>query len=111
MLKKIAKYIQEQNEKIYAPLGLLLTDPIERGLRVVSFSTWKSIVHPKVKIRSIKNVHPRVTQHVYDNNSCESQVIFGETALFPYSGRQCPVLLVTIFPQHILLCSEISCTV
>ncbi|KAK3521759.1 hypothetical protein QTP70_016228 [Hemibagrus guttatus] len=37
VLKKIAKYIQEQNEKIYAPLGLLLTDPIERGLRVVSF--------------------------------------------------------------------------
>ncbi|TSM12550.1 Golgin subfamily A member 7 [Bagarius yarrelli] len=40
VLKKIAKYIQEQNEKIYAPLGLLLTDPIERGLRVlVSFGT------------------------------------------------------------------------
>lgn len=38
ILKKIAKYIQEQNDKIYAPRGLLLTDPIERGLRVVSFS-------------------------------------------------------------------------
>lgn len=37
VLKKIAKYIQEQNDKIYAPRGLLLTDPIERGLRVVSF--------------------------------------------------------------------------
>lgn len=37
VLKKIAKFIQEQNEKIYAPQGLLLTDPIERGLRVVSF--------------------------------------------------------------------------
>uniref|UniRef100_A0A8C5MXH7 Golgin subfamily A member 7 n=1 Tax=Leptobrachium leishanense TaxID=445787 RepID=A0A8C5MXH7_9ANUR len=35
VLKKIAKFIQEQNEKIYAPQGLLLTDPIERGLRVV----------------------------------------------------------------------------
>ncbi|KAG7269433.1 hypothetical protein CRUP_012116 [Coryphaenoides rupestris] len=34
VLKKIAKYIQEQNDKIYAPRGLLLTDPIERGLRV-----------------------------------------------------------------------------
>ncbi|KAA0703860.1 Golgin subfamily A member 7 [Triplophysa tibetana] len=45
VLKKIAKYIQEQNEKIYAPLGLLLTDPIERGLRVVSFSTWKMEVN------------------------------------------------------------------
>ncbi|PWA18477.1 hypothetical protein CCH79_00009931 [Gambusia affinis] len=36
VLKRIAKYIQEQNDKIYAPRGLLLTDPIERGLRVVS---------------------------------------------------------------------------
>ncbi|KAG7222168.1 hypothetical protein INR49_016740, partial [Caranx melampygus] len=34
VLKKIAKYIHEQNDKIYAPRGLLLTDPIERGLRV-----------------------------------------------------------------------------
>lgn len=38
MLKKIAKFIQEQNDKIYAPRGLLLTDPIERGLRVVSLA-------------------------------------------------------------------------
>lgn len=37
VLKKITGYIQEQNEKIYAPRGLLLTDPIERGMRVVSF--------------------------------------------------------------------------
>lgn len=36
VLKKIANYIQDQNDKIYAPRGLLLTDPIERGLRVVS---------------------------------------------------------------------------
>uniref|UniRef100_A0A8C7KEE6 Golgin A7 family member B n=1 Tax=Oncorhynchus kisutch TaxID=8019 RepID=A0A8C7KEE6_ONCKI len=35
MLKKISGYIQEQNEKIYAPRGLLLTDPIERGMRVL----------------------------------------------------------------------------
>uniref|UniRef100_A0A671KU35 Golgin A7 family, member Bb n=1 Tax=Sinocyclocheilus anshuiensis TaxID=1608454 RepID=A0A671KU35_9TELE len=41
ILKKISMYIQEQNEKIYAPRGLLLTDPIERGMRVVSFAnTW-----------------------------------------------------------------------
>lgn len=36
VLKKISKFIQEQNEKIYAPRGLLLTDPLERGMRVVS---------------------------------------------------------------------------
>ncbi|XP_021163245.2 golgin subfamily A member 7 isoform X1 [Fundulus heteroclitus] len=38
VLKKISGYIQEQNEKIYAPRGLLLTDPIERGMRVVSLT-------------------------------------------------------------------------
>lgn len=38
VLKKIARFVKEQNEKVYAPRGLLLTDPIERGLRVVSFT-------------------------------------------------------------------------
>ena len=38
VLKKIAKYIQEQNEKVYAPRGLLITDPIDRGMRVVSLT-------------------------------------------------------------------------
>uniref|UniRef100_A0A8C9QG30 Golgin A7 family member B n=1 Tax=Spermophilus dauricus TaxID=99837 RepID=A0A8C9QG30_SPEDA len=36
VLKKISRYIQEQNEKIFEPRGLLLTDPVERGMRVVS---------------------------------------------------------------------------
>lgn len=47
VLKKIAKYIQEQNEKIYAPRGLLITDPIERGMRVVSLSTAGGIMHAR----------------------------------------------------------------
>jgi len=37
VLKKISRYIQEQNNTVYIPRGLLLVDPIERGLRVVSF--------------------------------------------------------------------------
>uniref|UniRef100_A0A3Q2Q4D5 Golgin subfamily A member 7 n=2 Tax=Fundulus heteroclitus TaxID=8078 RepID=A0A3Q2Q4D5_FUNHE len=41
VLKKIAKYIQEQNDKIYAPRGLLLTDPIERGLRVIEITIYE----------------------------------------------------------------------
>ncbi|XP_031731698.1 golgin subfamily A member 7-like [Anarhichas minor] len=41
VLKKIAKYIQEQNDKIYAPRGLLLTDPIERGLRVIEVTVFE----------------------------------------------------------------------
>ncbi|KAG7476315.1 hypothetical protein MATL_G00081540 [Megalops atlanticus] len=41
VLKKIARYIQEQNDKIYTPRGLLLTDPIERGLRVVEITVFE----------------------------------------------------------------------
>ncbi|XP_048876610.1 golgin subfamily A member 7-like isoform X2 [Brienomyrus brachyistius] len=41
VLKKIASYIQDQNDKIYAPRGLLLTDPIERGLRVVEITVFE----------------------------------------------------------------------
>ena len=36
-LKKVAKFIIEQNERVYVPRGLLIIDPVERGLRVVSF--------------------------------------------------------------------------
>ncbi|KAM9804218.1 golgin subfamily A member 7B-like [Neosynchiropus ocellatus] len=41
VLKKITGYIQEQNERIYAPRGLLLTDPIERGMRVLEISVFE----------------------------------------------------------------------
>ncbi|XP_033756085.1 golgin subfamily A member 7-like [Pecten maximus] len=35
MLKKIKKFVEEQNQTIYLPRGLLLVDPVERGLRVL----------------------------------------------------------------------------
>jgi hypothetical protein len=35
VLKKISRYIQEQNNTVYIPRGLLLVDPVERGLRVL----------------------------------------------------------------------------
>ncbi|XKL62801.1 hypothetical protein PGB90_002634 [Kerria lacca] len=35
VLKKVARFVTEQNEKIYAPRGLLLVNPAERGLRVI----------------------------------------------------------------------------
>uniref|UniRef100_A0A3Q2X8P1 Golgin A7 family member B n=1 Tax=Haplochromis burtoni TaxID=8153 RepID=A0A3Q2X8P1_HAPBU len=41
VLRKISGFIQEQNEKIYAPRGLLLTDPIERGMRVLEISVFE----------------------------------------------------------------------
>uniref|UniRef100_A0A8C2IL35 Golgin A7 family, member Ba n=1 Tax=Cyprinus carpio TaxID=7962 RepID=A0A8C2IL35_CYPCA len=44
VLKKVSRYIQEQNEKVYAPRGLLITDPIERGMRVVSLQSLQTTV-------------------------------------------------------------------
>ncbi|MCJ8730598.1 hypothetical protein PDJAM_G00186380 [Pangasius djambal] len=41
VLKKISMYIQEQNENIYAPRGLLITDPVERGMRVIEISVFE----------------------------------------------------------------------
>ncbi|XP_060065007.1 golgin subfamily A member 7-like [Ylistrum balloti] len=35
MLKKIKKFVEEQNQTIYLPRDLLLVDPVERGLRVL----------------------------------------------------------------------------
>ena len=37
-LKKLGQYIHEQNEAVYAPRGLLLTSPMERGLGVIEIS-------------------------------------------------------------------------
>ncbi|PSN36469.1 Golgin subfamily A member 7B [Blattella germanica] len=37
-LRKVAKFVVEQNERVYAPRGLLITDPTERGLRVIEIS-------------------------------------------------------------------------
>ncbi|XP_063239938.1 golgin subfamily A member 7 [Bacillus rossius redtenbacheri] len=37
-LRKVARFVVEQNERVYAPRGLLITDPTERGLRVIEIS-------------------------------------------------------------------------
>eukprot|EP00918_Siedleckia_nematoides_P095897 GHVU01210445.1.p2 GENE.GHVU01210445.1~~GHVU01210445.1.p2 ORF type:complete len:144 (+),score=17.60 GHVU01210445.1:33-464(+) len=35
VLKKIARFIHEQNDTVYGPRGLMLIDPAERGLRIL----------------------------------------------------------------------------
>ncbi|KAH3788995.1 golgin subfamily A member 7-like [Dreissena polymorpha] len=35
MLQKVSVYINEQNQNVYIPRGLMLIDPVERGLRVL----------------------------------------------------------------------------
>uniref|UniRef100_A0A131XDI5 Ras modification protein ERF4 n=1 Tax=Hyalomma excavatum TaxID=257692 RepID=A0A131XDI5_9ACAR len=37
-LKQATAYIHEQNETVYGPRGLHITDPIERGLRVIEIT-------------------------------------------------------------------------
>ncbi|XP_041368206.1 golgin subfamily A member 7-like isoform X2 [Gigantopelta aegis] len=34
-LKKINRYIEEENKNVFVPRGLMLIDPVERGLRVL----------------------------------------------------------------------------
>ncbi|XP_028391634.1 golgin subfamily A member 7-like isoform X2 [Dendronephthya gigantea] len=36
-LKRLSEYINQQNTNVFVPLGLMLTNPMDRGLRVVSF--------------------------------------------------------------------------
>ena len=42
-LKKVARYIEEQNKTIFLPQGIMVVDPAERGLRVVSFVFYYSL--------------------------------------------------------------------
>ncbi|UYV60387.1 GOLGA7 [Cordylochernes scorpioides] len=37
-LKRLSAYLDEQNETIWLPRGLYITDPLQRGLRVVEIS-------------------------------------------------------------------------
>ena len=37
-LRKVAKFVIEQNERVYQPRGLLLTNPVDRGLRVIEIT-------------------------------------------------------------------------
>lgn len=38
VLRKISKYVLSQNERVFNPKGLQLTDPVQRGLRVIEIS-------------------------------------------------------------------------
>ncbi|PFX28411.1 golgin subfamily A member 7-like [Stylophora pistillata] len=34
-LKRLAEYINEQNQSVFVPRGLMITNPMDRGLRVI----------------------------------------------------------------------------
>ncbi|KAK5645379.1 hypothetical protein RI129_006679 [Pyrocoelia pectoralis] len=37
-LRRVSKFVAEQNERVYQPRGLIVTDPSLRGLRVIEIS-------------------------------------------------------------------------
>ncbi|XP_046850027.1 golgin subfamily A member 7-like [Xenia sp. Carnegie-2017] len=37
-LKRLTEYVNQQNDKIFVPKGLMITNPIEKGLRVIEIS-------------------------------------------------------------------------
>lgn len=43
-LKKISKYIAEQNDTVWRPRGLCITDPMDRGLRVIEITIFATRV-------------------------------------------------------------------
>lgn len=43
-LKQVARFIEDQNSKIYHSRGLVLVDPIERGMRVVSVLCFSQLL-------------------------------------------------------------------
>ncbi|KAK6174503.1 hypothetical protein SNE40_017767 [Patella caerulea] len=44
-LKKVNRYIEEQNKTVYVPRGVMLVDPVERGLRVLEICLLNETNH------------------------------------------------------------------
>lgn len=47
-MRKTRDYINEQNEKVWRPRGLYVTDPIDRGLRILEIT-----IGPKAQQRDM----------------------------------------------------------
>jgi hypothetical protein len=54
-LKKISAFIDEQNDTVWKPRGLYVTDPIERGLRVIEIVITDSAEHSNVDNSIVNN--------------------------------------------------------
>ncbi|KAL1449676.1 hypothetical protein WDU94_002161 [Cyamophila willieti] len=46
-LKKVAKFIAEQNENVFLPRALMLVNPAERGLRVIEIAILDQPIVPR----------------------------------------------------------------
>ena len=53
-LRKVSRFVHEQNEKVWTKRGLLITDPVERGLRVIEITLLTEPLHPDVQVKHCK---------------------------------------------------------
>jgi hypothetical protein len=44
-LKRVTRLIEQQNQSVWKPKGLLLTDPKDRGLRVIEITIFETDTH------------------------------------------------------------------
>ena len=49
-LRKVSRFIHDQNESVWTKRGLLLTDPVERGLRVIEITLLTEPLQPEVQV-------------------------------------------------------------
>ena len=45
-LKRVSRLIEDQNEQVWKPKGLLLTDPKDRGLRCIEITIFEPAIRP-----------------------------------------------------------------
>ena len=50
-LKKVSRFVHEQNEQVWTKRGLLITDPVERGLRVIEISLLTEPLHTSTDLQ------------------------------------------------------------
>ena len=55
-LRKVSRFIHEQNESVWTKRGLLLTDPVERGLRVIEITLLTEPLQPEVQVPMLCNM-------------------------------------------------------
>ena len=54
-VERVARYIEEQNRAVFEPKGIIIGDPMDRGLRCVSLmyrghALWCCVVHLQCRV-------------------------------------------------------------
>ena len=74
-MQRLSNYLAEQNKTVYIPRGLMITHPMERGLRVVSFFyvLYKFLIGLTI-IHTMERVL-RVTIHIIGGKGFKSCIL------------------------------------